>query len=179
LHVFCYKPNFGLATKAKVYKGANQQWSLRVTFHVPGSVKKCEGMNPHTPKWVPTLGVGVSMDFRNFKGQLQGSKLIWNIKSVSLSVCLFIYRGLETQISFNKIVPSNSRAQKLFRTSSSYFLLLLLRPFSRSNCQRSLLLTFTFTSVSAQQLPSSMGEVFLGFGRWVKRFGCAFFGLRV
>jgi len=24
-----------------------------------------------------------------------------------------------------------------------------------------------------------MGEVFLGFGRWVRRFGCAFFGLRV
>ncbi len=32
---------------------------------------------------------------------------------------------------------------------------------------------------AAQQLPSSMGEVFLGFGGWVKRFGCAFFGLRV
>ncbi len=42
-----------------------------------------------------------------------------------------------------------------------------------------LLLTFTFTFVSAQQLPSSMGEVFLGFGGWVRRFGCAFFGLRV
>jgi hypothetical protein len=42
-----------------------------------------------------------------------------------------------------------------------------------------LLLTFTFTSVSMQQLPSSMGEVFLGFGRWVRIFGCVFFGLRV
>ncbi len=42
-----------------------------------------------------------------------------------------------------------------------------------------LLLTFTFTSVSAQQLPSLMGEVFLGFEGWVRRFGCAFFGLRV
>jgi hypothetical protein len=60
-----------------------------------------------------------------------------------------------------------------------YFLLLLLRPFPRSNCKRSLLLTFIFTSVSTQQLPSSMGEVFLGFGGWVRRFGCAFFGLRV
>jgi hypothetical protein len=76
LHVFCYNPNFGLSTKAKAYKGANQQWSLRVTFHVPGNVKKCEGMNPHTPKWVPTLGVGVPMDSQNFKGQLQESKLI-------------------------------------------------------------------------------------------------------
>jgi hypothetical protein len=25
----------------------------------------------------------------------------------------------------------------------------------------------------------SMGEVFLGFGGWVRRFGCVFFGLRV
>jgi hypothetical protein len=25
----------------------------------------------------------------------------------------------------------------------------------------------------------SMGEVFLGFGGWVRRFECAFFGLRV
>jgi hypothetical protein len=45
------------------------------------------------------------------------------INSFSLSVC----RGLETQITFNKIVPPNSRAQKLFRTSSSYFLFLRFR----------------------------------------------------
>ncbi len=100
------------------------------------------------------------------------------INSVSLSVSVSVWRqGPETQITFNKTVPPNLRAQKLFRTSSSYFL--LLRPFPRNNCRRSLLLTFTFTSVSAQQLPSSMGEVFLGFGGWVRRFGCAFFGLRV
>jgi hypothetical protein len=33
-------------------------------------------MNPQTPKWAPTLKVGVSMDSRIFKGRLQGSKLI-------------------------------------------------------------------------------------------------------
>ncbi len=43
------------------------------------------------------------------------------INSVSLSVCPSVCRGPETQITFNKIVPPNSRAQKLFRTSSSYF----------------------------------------------------------
>jgi hypothetical protein len=59
-----------------------------------------------------------------------------------------------------------------------YFLLLLLRSFPRSNYQRSLLLIITFMFVSAQQLSSSMGEVFLGFGGWVRIFGCAFFGLR-
>jgi len=33
-------------------------------------------MNPHIPKWTPTLGVGVPMDFQIFRGQLQGSKFI-------------------------------------------------------------------------------------------------------
>jgi hypothetical protein len=33
-------------------------------------------MNPHTPKWAPTLGVGLSIDSRIFKEQLQRSKPI-------------------------------------------------------------------------------------------------------
>jgi len=55
----CRNPNLGLATKARVYKGGGQEWSSKVTFHAPKSVGKCEGMNPHTPKWAPILGVGV------------------------------------------------------------------------------------------------------------------------
>jgi len=35
---------------------------MGVTFHALGSVGKCEGMNSHTPKWAPTLGVGIPMD---------------------------------------------------------------------------------------------------------------------
>ncbi len=31
-------------------------------------------LNLHIPKWTPTLGVGIPMDFRVFKGRLQGSK---------------------------------------------------------------------------------------------------------
>ncbi len=42
----------------------------------PESVGECEGMNAHIPKWAPTLEVGVLMDFRIFKEQLHGSKLI-------------------------------------------------------------------------------------------------------
>ncbi len=57
------------------------------------------------------------------------------IHSVSLSVCQSVNRGFETHITFNKTVPPNSRAQKLFRASSSHFLLLLLHPFPRSNCR--------------------------------------------
>jgi len=37
-------------------------------------VRECEGVNTHTPKATPTLGDGVSVDFRNFREQLQGSK---------------------------------------------------------------------------------------------------------
>jgi len=35
---------------------------------------KCEGMNPHTPKEASTPGVGVQVDSRMFKEQLQGSR---------------------------------------------------------------------------------------------------------
>jgi hypothetical protein len=35
---------------------------------------KCEGMNPHTPKGVSALGVGVSVDSQIFRERLQGSK---------------------------------------------------------------------------------------------------------
>jgi hypothetical protein len=37
--------NLSLGTKARAYKGAGQEWNLRVTFHAPGSVGECEGMN--------------------------------------------------------------------------------------------------------------------------------------
>jgi len=33
----------------------------------PKSEGKCEGMNPHTPKGVFTLGIGVLMDSQIFK----------------------------------------------------------------------------------------------------------------
>jgi hypothetical protein len=58
-----------------------------ITFYVHGSARKCEGLNPHTPKWAPILRVGVPMDFRILRRQFQGSKLIglksslyhWNV----------------------------------------------------------------------------------------------------
>jgi hypothetical protein len=34
------------------------------------SVGGCEGMNPHTLKWAPILGVGIPMDFQIFRKQL-------------------------------------------------------------------------------------------------------------
>jgi hypothetical protein len=57
-------------TNVMVCKGVGWKWSLGVTSHVFGSVGRCEGMNQHTPKWAPTLGVGISMDFWILREQL-------------------------------------------------------------------------------------------------------------
>jgi len=62
-----HNPNFGLATKAKACKGVSRKCSPGITFHAPKSAGKCEGMNTHTPKWAPTFGVEVLMDFWIFK----------------------------------------------------------------------------------------------------------------
>jgi len=43
--------------------------------HVPESVGKCEGMNPHTSKGASTLGVELMVDSQIFIEQFQGSKL--------------------------------------------------------------------------------------------------------
>jgi hypothetical protein len=58
----CRNPNHGLTTKAKGLQGCGRRGSPGVTSHIPGTVRKCEGMNPHTPKATPTLGNGVPME---------------------------------------------------------------------------------------------------------------------
>jgi hypothetical protein len=58
----CRNPSLGLATKAKGLQGCGPRGSPGVTSHTPGSVRKCEGVNPHTPKATPTLGDGVPVD---------------------------------------------------------------------------------------------------------------------
>jgi len=68
--------SFGLVTKVRACKVVNQEGSLGVTPHVPRSVGKCEGMNPHTPKGASTLGVEVPMDSQVFREKFQGSKPI-------------------------------------------------------------------------------------------------------
>jgi hypothetical protein len=86
----CYDPNLGFVTKARACKGAGQEWSLGVTFHAPESVGGCEGMNPHIPKWAPTLGVEAPMDSQIFIEQLQGSK------PIGLKSSLYYCKALET-----------------------------------------------------------------------------------
>jgi len=50
-------------------------------------------MNPHTHKWAHILGVGVPMDSRIFKEQLQGSK------PIGLKSFLYHWKSLGTQMS--------------------------------------------------------------------------------
>jgi len=64
---FCHNPNLGLATKARGYKVAGQEGSSGVMLHAPRSVRECEGINPHTPKATPTLGVRVLVHSQMFK----------------------------------------------------------------------------------------------------------------
>jgi hypothetical protein len=71
-HDNCHNLSLGLMTKAKAYKGASQEWSMGGTFHVPKNVGECERMNPTFPSEFPFWG-WISMDFRIFKEQLQGS----------------------------------------------------------------------------------------------------------
>jgi hypothetical protein len=43
----CRNPSLRLATKAKGLQGCELRGSMGVTSHAPGSVGKCEGVNPH------------------------------------------------------------------------------------------------------------------------------------
>jgi len=52
--------------------GVKVRRSLGVTPHTPGSVRKCEGVNTHTPKATPTLGDGVPVDSQNSESDLRG-----------------------------------------------------------------------------------------------------------
>jgi hypothetical protein len=88
--MLCCNPNLKLTTKVRACKSANREWSLGVTFHVPENVGGCEGMNPHTSKWAPTLGVGGPMDFQIFREQLQRSKFI------ELKISLYHWKSLGT-----------------------------------------------------------------------------------
>jgi hypothetical protein len=65
----------GSRPRQKGLQGCGPKGSPGVTSGTPGSVGKCEGVNPHTPKATPALGDGVPVDSRNFKDQFEGSNL--------------------------------------------------------------------------------------------------------
>jgi hypothetical protein len=62
----------GLRPRQKGLQGCRPRGSPWVTSHTPGSVRKCEGVNPHTPKATLTLGDGVPVDSQNFRERFEG-----------------------------------------------------------------------------------------------------------
>jgi hypothetical protein len=65
-----HNPSLGLVIKAKACKVTGQEESPGVMLHAPRTARECEGIDPHTPKGTPTLGVGVPVDFRIFRERL-------------------------------------------------------------------------------------------------------------
>jgi len=45
--------------------------------HSPVNARECEGIDPHTPKGTPTLGVGSPGGLPNFQRAISGVKTQW------------------------------------------------------------------------------------------------------
>jgi hypothetical protein len=56
-----------LALGLRPKKGHEKVWAESATQELHLHSKKCKGMNPHIPKWTPTLGVGIPMESLIFK----------------------------------------------------------------------------------------------------------------
>jgi hypothetical protein len=73
-------PKQGLVIKARACKGANQKKSPWITSHAPRSVKECEGINPHTPKWALTWELKSWWTFKPSKRYCKGqNSLDWRV----------------------------------------------------------------------------------------------------
>jgi len=57
-------------TKARAYKVASQEGSSGVMPHAPRSARECKGIDLHTLKGTPILGIGVPVDSRMFRERL-------------------------------------------------------------------------------------------------------------
>jgi hypothetical protein len=116
----CCRPNLGLATKARICKGAGQERSLGVAFHAFESVGECEGMNLQPPKWAPILEVGILMDSQIFREQFQGSKPI-RLKSYLCHWKLLEFRCLKWARMTQLSTLNTSYGQKKGRESNWQF----------------------------------------------------------
>jgi len=68
----CRNPSLGLATKARELKGCGPRGSPKVTPHSPGNVRRCEGVNPHTPKVTPTWEMESRWTRKSSEGDYRG-----------------------------------------------------------------------------------------------------------
>jgi hypothetical protein len=117
MDIKCHNPSLGLATKTRACKGVSQVWRPRVTSHALKSVGECEGMNPHTPKWAPTLGVRVPTDSQILESNCKGQKLLdWSITYIMRK--LLERRCLKWACMTHLDISNTSYAQKKGRESN-------------------------------------------------------------
>jgi len=69
-YIKCRNLSLGLVTKVRACKVAGQE-------RKPGSERKCEGMNPHTPKGASTLGVWNPSGLPNLQKAIARVKTQW------------------------------------------------------------------------------------------------------
>jgi len=91
--MICFDPSLGLMTKVRACKGVGRKGSLEIILHTVESVRKCEGMRLHTPKWAFTFGVRILMDFWIFIDVFHRSKFIGSKRS------LYHWKYLEMKMS--------------------------------------------------------------------------------
>jgi len=79
-HNWCRNPSLGLMTKARGLQGCGPRGSLGVTPHVLESVRRCEGVNPHTPKATPTWEMESWWSPKFSKGNCRGqNSMAWSV----------------------------------------------------------------------------------------------------
>jgi hypothetical protein len=71
----CRNRRLGLTTKARGLQGCGPRGRPGSHFTCSRECKECEGMNPHTPKGTPMLGVGVPKGLPNLQSVITGVKI--------------------------------------------------------------------------------------------------------
>jgi len=75
--------------KAKALQGCGPRKNSRVTSQTPGSVRKCEGVNPHTSKAIPTWEIESRWTLETLENDCRGQT------SMSCDVLYIIGKALE------------------------------------------------------------------------------------
>jgi hypothetical protein len=94
----CCNLSLGLATKARGLQGCGSRGRPGSHFTCSREYRECEGMNLHTPKGTPMLGVGVPKGLSNFQSAIA------KVKTHRLKE---LFTSLETYCHFI-LVPSRS-----------------------------------------------------------------------
>ncbi len=66
--------SLGLATKARGLQGYEPRERPKNNVTSSHECKECEGMNLHTPKWIPMLGIGIPNGLPNLQSVILGVK---------------------------------------------------------------------------------------------------------